>query len=79
MTGFNLKLYFSHNPVSVINLALECPDPIFDAPHSRFDLETRLTNEQLWLINEFRCYEAKIEESEKGRQPPGVKPRTPLA
>ena len=30
-------------------------------------------------INEFRCYEAKIEESEKGRQPPGVKPRTPLA
>jgi len=23
-------------------------------------------------INEFRCYEAKIEESEKGRQPPGV-------
>ena len=31
------------------------------------------------LINEFRCYEAKIEESEKGQQPPGVKPRTPLA
>ena len=30
-------------------------------------------------INEFRCYEAKIEESEKGRQSPGVKPRTPLA
>ena len=30
-------------------------------------------------INEFRCYEAKIEESEKGRQPPGVEPRTPLA
>ena len=30
-------------------------------------------------INEFGCYEAKIEESEKGRQPPGVKPRTPLA
>ena len=28
-------------------------------------------------INEFRCYEAKIEESEKGQQPPGVEPRTP--
>ena len=27
-------------------------------------------------VNEF---EAKIEESEKGRQPPGVEPRTPLA
>ena len=34
---------------------------------------------QFYLINEFRCYEAKIEESEKGRQPPGVEPRTPLA
>ena len=31
------------------------------------------------IIKEFRCYEAKIEESEKGRQSPGVKPRTPLA
>ena len=30
-------------------------------------------------INEFRCYEVKIEESEKGRQLPGVEPRTPLA
>ena len=30
-------------------------------------------------INEVRCYEAQIEESEKGRQPPGVEPRTPLA
>ena len=30
-------------------------------------------------INEVRCYEAQIEESEKGWQPPGVKPRTPLA
>ena len=30
-------------------------------------------------LNEFRCYEAKIEESEKGWQPPGVEPRTPLA
>ena len=30
-------------------------------------------------IKEVRCYEAKIEESEKGRQPPGVEPRTPLA
>ena len=29
--------------------------------------------------NEFRCYEAKIAESEKGWQPPGVEPRTPLA
>ena len=28
-------------------------------------------------IKEFRCYEAKIEESEKDRQPPGVEPRTP--
>ena len=28
-------------------------------------------------MKEFRCYEAKIEESEKGRQPPGVEPRTP--
>ena len=25
-------------------------------------------------INELGCYEAKIEESEKGRQPPGVEP-----
>ena len=30
-------------------------------------------------INEFRCYEARIEESEKGRQSLGVEPRTPLA
>ena len=30
-------------------------------------------------IKAVRCYEAKIEESEKGRQPPGVEPRTPLA
>ena len=30
-------------------------------------------------INVFRCYEAKIEESEKGRQLPGVEPRTQLA
>ena len=30
-------------------------------------------------IKEVRCYEAKIEESEKGQQPPGVEPRTPLA
>ena len=30
-------------------------------------------------INEVRCYEAQIEESEKGWQPPGVEPRTPLA
>ena len=30
-------------------------------------------------MNEFGCYEAKIEESEKGRQLPGVEPRTPLA
>ena len=30
-------------------------------------------------VNEFRCYEVKIEESEKGQQPPGVEPRTPLA
>ena len=29
--------------------------------------------------NKFECYEAKIEESEKGWQPPGVEPRTPLA
>ena len=27
-------------------------------------------------INEFGCYEAKIEESKKGRQLPGVEPRT---
>ena len=26
-------------------------------------------------INELRCYEVQIEESEKGRQPPGVEPR----
>ena len=31
------------------------------------------------VINEFRCYEAQIEESEKGQQPLGVEPRTPLA
>ena len=30
-------------------------------------------------MNEFGCYEAKIEESEKGRQLPGVEPRTHLA
>ena len=30
-------------------------------------------------INEFGCYEVKIEESEKGRQLPGVEPRIPLA
>ena len=30
-------------------------------------------------INELGCYEAKIEESEKGRQPPGVESRTPLS
>ena len=30
-------------------------------------------------INEFGCYEVKIEESEKGQQPLGVEPRTPLA
>ena len=28
-------------------------------------------------LNEFRCYEGKIEESENGRQPPGVEPRAP--
>ena len=33
----------------------------------------------LGLVNEFRCYEAKIEQSEKGRQPPGVEPGTFLA
>ena len=27
----------------------------------------------------FRCYKVKIEESEKGPQPPGVESRTPLA
>ena len=34
-----------------------------------------------WVAShqEFRCYEAKIEESVKGRQPLGVEPRTPLA
>ena len=31
------------------------------------------------IINEVRCYEAQIKESEKGWQPPGVEPRTPLA
>jgi len=31
------------------------------------------------VINEFRCHEAKIEESEKGQQSPGVEPRTPLS
>ena len=30
-------------------------------------------------IKEVRCYETKIEESENGRQPSGVEPRTPLA
>ena len=31
-------------------------------------------------LKEFRCYEVKIEESEKGQQPLGVKPtKTPLA
>ena len=29
-----------------------------------------------WNKQKFRCYEAKIEESEKGRQPPGIEPRT---
>ena len=34
-----------------------------------------------WVVShqEFRCYEAKTEESVKGRQPLRVKPRTPLA
>ena len=32
-----------------------------------------------YLVNEVRCYEAQIEESEKGQQPSGVEPRTPLA
>ena len=31
------------------------------------------------VINEFRCHEAKIEESEKGQQSPGVEPITPLS
>ena len=35
--------------------------------------------EQTASIKEFRCYEVKIEESEKGWQPVGVGPRTPLA
>ena len=35
--------------------------------------------EQHRILKEVRCYEVKIEESEKGRQPPGVEPRTPLA
>ena len=30
-------------------------------------------------INEFKCYEAKVEENEKGRQSLGVEPRIPLA
>ena len=30
-------------------------------------------------LKEVRCYEEKIGESEKGWQPPGVEPRTPLA
>ena len=30
------------------------------------------------VIKKVRCYEVKIEKSEKGRQPPGVEPRTPL-
>ena len=36
-------------------------------------------NSPVAIINEVRCYEKKIEESEKGRQPPRVEPRTPLA
>ena len=52
--------------------------------HSQKNLGIRLRLEIVGKINtytsdikEFRCYEAKIEESEKGRQPPGVEPRTP--
>ena len=29
-------------------------------------------------MNEFRCFEVKIQESEKSRQSPGIEPRTPL-
>ena len=35
--------------------------------------------EQTASIKKFRCYEVKIEESEKGWQPLGVEPRIPLA
>ena len=28
--------------------------------------------------NKFRCFEVKIQESEKSRQSPGIEPRTPL-
>ena len=30
-----------------------------------------------WNQEKFRCYEGKIEESVKGRQSPGIEPRTP--
>ena len=32
-----------------------------------------------WNEEKFRCYETKIEESEKANSHPGIKPRTPLA
>ena len=32
-----------------------------------------------WNEEKFRCYEMKIEESEKANSHPGIKPRTPLA
>ena len=34
---------------------------------------------QQMVLNEVRCYEVQIKESEKGQQPPGVEPRTPMA
>ena len=34
---------------------------------------------KIMAIKEVRCYEAKIEESEEGRQLPRVEPRTPPA
>ena len=37
-----------------------------------------LSDEDSSEINEFTCYEAKIEESERGRQPLGVELSIPL-
>ena len=52
---------------------------IKDVPITGNQSSSHVTEFNAIIINEFRCYEAKIEESEKSRQSPGVEPRTPLA
>ena len=53
--------------------------PTWDNHYWRQPLVVLQVSNNIIHINEFRCYEAKIEESEKSRQLPGVEPRTLLA